>query len=91
MKNESIYQKIYEMLVSANEKFNLTRITDYDDFITKHVKDSLLALPLIEGKVLDVGSGAGFLSISAGGLFLRAGSLLCYLGRSRKICQRGAV
>lgn len=60
MKNELIYQKIYEMLVSANEKFNLTRITDYDDFITKHVKDSMLGLPLIKGKVLDIGSGAGF-------------------------------
>lgn len=60
MNNELIYQKIYEMLVSANEKFNLTRITDYDDFITKHVKDSMLGLPLIKGKVLDIGSGAGF-------------------------------
>ncbi len=44
-----------------NRKVNLTAVRDIDEMVTTHVADSLVALPLIEGKtVLDVGTGPGF-------------------------------
>ena len=55
-----VYEKMYKMLVEANEKFNLTRITDESEFLVKHVYDSKLGLPYVKGRVLDIGSGAGF-------------------------------
>ena len=53
----------YEMIIEKNKVMNLTRITDKDDFIVKHVLDSLLvtkALDIRNQKILDVGCGAGF-------------------------------
>lgn len=54
-----------DLLLSYNEKFNLTAITDIDEIIEKHYLDSLTALPYINENecVIDVGSGAGFPSI----------------------------
>ena len=51
-----------EMLVSYNEKVNLTAITDPQGIEEKHFLDSLLfaASPLVKGSVADVGTGAGF-------------------------------
>lgn len=51
-----------EMLVSRNEKVNLTAITDDEGIATKHFLDSLTALCTnrVKGKVIDVGTGAGF-------------------------------
>ena len=44
-----------------NRKVNLTAIRDADEMITGHLLDSLVALPLLQGgRVLDVGTGAGF-------------------------------
>jgi 16S rRNA (guanine527-N7)-methyltransferase len=44
-----------------NKKVNLTAIRDADEMITAHLLDSLVALPLLHGgRVLDVGTGAGF-------------------------------
>ena len=62
----SVVERLYELLVRANEECNLTRITGYDDFLTKHVADSLLAiraLPILGENSLrlaDVGCGGGF-------------------------------
>lgn len=44
-----------------NRQINLTAITDRQESIEKHLLDSLSVLPLLdgEGKVLDLGSGAG--------------------------------
>lgn len=56
----------YELLVSENEKMNLTSITEYEDVIWKHFLDSsFLMLDDIwkksnSARVLDVGTGAGF-------------------------------
>jgi 16S rRNA (guanine527-N7)-methyltransferase len=62
----------YQELVTWNEKFNLTGITDLAEVQTKHFLDSLVALPLLAelwGETLpstkalhciDVGTGAGF-------------------------------
>ncbi len=48
-------------LLAFNEHTNLTAITDPDEMIQKHYVDSLLGLSLLpsEGKMVDVGCGAG--------------------------------
>lgn len=45
-----------------NEKINLTAITDDEGIVTKHFLDSLTALGTgyVGGRVIDVGTGAGF-------------------------------
>jgi len=50
-----------DRLLVWNRKVNLTSITDPAEVAEKHLVDSLLLLPLIDGArtVLDVGSGAG--------------------------------
>lgn len=53
----------YDFLVSENEKYNLTSITDIDEVYVKHFYDSVYGLNYFDfnGKSLcDVGSGAGF-------------------------------
>ena len=52
----------YNFLIETNKKFNLTRIVSENEFLEKHVIDSLSALPFLEKNslVVDVGSGGGF-------------------------------
>ena len=52
----------YKFLIETNKKFNLTRIVSEEEYVEKHVLDSLSALPYIEEGVtiVDVGSGGGF-------------------------------
>lgn len=56
------FAKFFEFLVSENEKFNLTAITQPDEVAIKHFVDSVL--PMLEipkgAKVIDVGTGGGF-------------------------------
>ena len=50
-------------LLAWNRKFNLTAITDRYGVMTRHFLDSLsclLAVPRLAGRVIDVGTGAGF-------------------------------
>lgn len=51
-----------ELLVETNRQVNLTAITEPEEIEDKHFIDSLLlaAQPEIAGRVVDVGSGAGF-------------------------------
>ncbi|MDL2325208.1 16S rRNA (guanine(527)-N(7))-methyltransferase RsmG [Ruminococcaceae bacterium OttesenSCG-928-A16] len=51
-----------QTLVEWNQKINLTAITEPQDMENKHFIDSLLLAnqPEIAGKLVDVGSGAGF-------------------------------
>ena len=51
-----------EILVSYNEKVNLTAITSPEGIEDRHFSDSLLfaAQPEVQGKMVDVGTGAGF-------------------------------
>lgn len=51
-----------KLLQEWNEKMNLTAITDDAGIATKHFLDSLTALCTgkVRGKVIDVGTGAGF-------------------------------
>ncbi len=65
---EEMLKSYYDLLVSWNEKMNLTSITTYDEVVLKHFLDSALLLSSSvsesglksDAKVLDVGSGAGF-------------------------------
>ena len=53
----------YDMLIEKNKVMNLTAITEYNDFIVKHVLDSLLIFSVEKidhQKIIDVGPGAGF-------------------------------
>ena len=62
-KLEQIYD-FYEMVIVKNKVMNLTSITDHDDFMKKHIADSLAPLMfhvIHEGdRILDLGTGGGF-------------------------------
>lgn len=58
------YRFYMENILERNRHVNLTAITDTEDFIRKHYVDSLLCGMSAEfrnaGRVIDVGTGAGF-------------------------------
>lgn len=60
----SILESYMEAVLEYNKSINLTAITDRDEFIQKHYVDSLLCAGDISngdfGKILDLGTGAGF-------------------------------
>jgi len=60
------FSNYYEFLISENQKYNLTAITNYDDVVVKHFLDSVLPYEKFKSgsKILDVGAGAGFPSVS---------------------------
>lgn len=52
------------LLLSYNEKVNLTALTGIEDVYAKHIADSAKLLPYISGEtLLDVGCGGGFPSL----------------------------
>lgn len=57
---------LYDALVEVNQRMNLTRITSEEEFLCKHMIDSLLVLVAVpelaelESDVLDLGCGGGF-------------------------------
>lgn len=57
-------EKYADMLCEWNEKINLTAITDPEGIVVKHFLDCALLLKHVNipenGKVIDVGTGAGF-------------------------------
>ncbi len=62
-------EKLYEVLIETNKTLNLTRIQSKEDYMNKHIADSLLMashFPEIATKkysILDIGCGAGFPSL----------------------------
>lgn len=60
----SKFQRYMDMVLEANEKVNLTAITDENEFIKKHFVDSVICAGFDEVKnansIIDVGTGAGF-------------------------------
>jgi len=66
-KNNKIIKKFYNFtkyLLSENEKYNLTAITDTGEIIVKHYIDSVIILKYFDipekSKIIDIGTGAGF-------------------------------
>ncbi|MBN2539993.1 MAG: 16S rRNA (guanine(527)-N(7))-methyltransferase RsmG [Bacilli bacterium] len=63
---DSKFEMYYNLLISANNQTNLTRITDIDEVYYRHFYDSMILSKYIDlnGKcLLDVGAGAGFPSL----------------------------
>ncbi len=60
-----LFETYYHNLISWNEKFNLTAITDEKEVVLKHFIDSVIAEKYFPhgASVVDVGSGAGFPAI----------------------------
>jgi len=56
------FARLRELVLEANERLNLTRITEESAFLEKHVLDSLLGLEGAreDASWVDVGSGGGF-------------------------------
>lgn len=62
-KQMDLFERYYKLLVSWNEKINLTAVTEKDDVFIKHFADSvaLIRYADLSGKrILDIGTGAGF-------------------------------
>jgi len=57
-------EKFCTLLISENQKYNLTAIKKYEEILLKHVYDSLTIVKAADLKkyadLLDIGSGAGF-------------------------------
>ncbi len=64
-REETLFDLYYQNLVSWNEKFNLTAVTQRKDVDVKHFADSLSGAKYFPmgASVVDVGSGAGFPAI----------------------------
>ena len=60
-----LFETYYQNLISWNQKFNLTAITDKGEVVVKHFLDSVIAQRYFPygASVVDVGSGAGFPAI----------------------------
>ncbi len=58
----SQFEQFYKLLIEKNKVMNLTGITDYDEVVEKHFIDSLaiFSFEKLHGKVIDIGTGAGF-------------------------------
>mgnify|MGYP002246869548 FL=1 len=71
------------MVIEANKTTNITRISTWDEGMLLHVQDSLVGLPELEeapeGRLVDIGSGAGYpgipLAIESGRSTLLADSV----------------
>lgn len=59
------FETYYRFLVSENEKYNLTTITEHDEVWCKHFADSMLGGKFVPqgASLVDVGCGAGFPSV----------------------------
>lgn len=64
---EELFQQVYQEILKGNCQQNLTRITTPEDFLEKHLWDSLSGIVGLDKKlliqkleVIDIGTGAGF-------------------------------
>lgn len=59
------FETYYRFLVTENEKYNLTAITEHDEVWCKHFADSMLGSKFVPygASLVDVGCGAGFPSV----------------------------
>ena len=56
------FEAYYNFLVDYNKKINLTSITNKDEVYIKHFLDSISVSKFsdLKGKLIDIGTGAGF-------------------------------
>lgn len=84
-----------QALLEANEHINLTAVTEPNEFITRHLVDSLLVLDYMpEGvkTVLDVGTGGGFPGIPLAIMLPNTQfTLLDSTGKKLKVVERLAL
>lgn len=56
--------RFYDLLIYTNKYINLTRITDFKEYVEKHIIDSLEVIHYLSTdnveKCIDIGSGGGF-------------------------------
>lgn len=59
------FQSFYDLVMEYNGKFNLTAITDENEFLNKHILDSISSKEIFTkgASVVEIGSGAGFPSV----------------------------
>lgn len=64
-KQGELLSKFAACVAEENKKFNLTAITDENEFLDKHIIDSLSGISeiLSGSSLLDIGAGAGFPSV----------------------------
>ena len=62
---DRLLNSFYELLISYNEKVNITAITEREEFFIKHVWDSVAGQAYFEkgARAVEVGSGGGFPSL----------------------------
>ncbi|SHM18304.1 16S rRNA (guanine527-N7)-methyltransferase [Caldanaerovirga acetigignens] len=62
--NAAKYEQYRNEIEIWNKKVNLTSVKDEEEFMVKHIIDSLMVLKMIEipfgVKIIDIGTGAGF-------------------------------
>ena len=81
--HEDLLKRHLELVIEANKTTNITRISTWDEGMLLHVQDSLVGLPELEeapeGRLVDIGSGAGYpgipLAIESGRSTLLADSV----------------
>jgi len=62
--HDDLLKRHLELVIEANKTTNITRISTWDEGMLLHVEDSLIGLPEVEvapeGRLVDIGSGAGY-------------------------------
>ena len=63
-KQKNAFEKYADMLITWNEKMNLTAITEKSEIAVKHFIDSISVIKVCEikenSRIIDIGTGAGF-------------------------------
>jgi len=83
-----LFERYYRLLISENEKYNLTAVTGEDEVIVKHFLDSTAVLryrDLTDLRAVDIGTGAGFPGIPL--KIMVPGLKLLLLDSLKKRCQ----
>lgn len=60
-----LFEKYYQLLVTYNERFNITAITERQEVFVKHFVDSVIGVDKLKsGQLIDIGSGGGFPAVA---------------------------